>query len=225
MSLDLEPDSFHYTSKETMHVIAASPKRSAPSTRKPICGKQELPGSAKTTELPRSKLNPQETQRHLLSQLKLLGDAVLDEQDAFRESKIEALCCHGFATLKTQASKHVQHLQSRMGTDVIETNLNAALKLHRDTMDQLTGLQGAVSSHLDTSDTAEDELLQGCFDLKHTVLETLRTKWQDQLRPAQKKSDTCRSMRARQLHNKLQEISTKFNTSDLHAMQAMLGRI
>ncbi|EQC36233.1 hypothetical protein SDRG_06340 [Saprolegnia diclina VS20] len=225
MSLDPEPDGCHYPSKETMHVIAVSPKPNVPLTRKPICGKHEVHGSAKTMEPPRSKLDPQETQRHLLSQLKLLGDAVLAEQDAFRESKIEALCRHGFATLKTQASKHVQHLQSRMSTDAIESSLGVTLKGHRDTMDQLAGLQDAVSSHLDTSDTAEDELLQGCFDLKHTVLETLRIKWQDQLRPAQKKSDACRSTRGRQMHNKLQEISTKFNTSDLHAMQAMLGRI
>ncbi|OQR82676.1 hypothetical protein ACHHYP_15648 [Achlya hypogyna] len=227
MSLDLtsQPHANNATliiDDSPQHTVKSSSKHSE-KTEKP-CMRGEN-GEEKLFNKSIAQLAPQDAQHELLAKLKLLANAVLEQQCNFRNDQIDALCRQTQHTFTTQASQHMHQIQTRVHIGSMESSLAVALEQHRETMALLSSHQRHIAESLDASDVAEDELLQATLDLKHTTLEGLRSKWSEQLRPLQKKSDASRCVRRGQLENKLREISTKFDSSDLIAMQAMLGRI
>ncbi|OQR93791.1 hypothetical protein THRCLA_08348 [Thraustotheca clavata] len=213
-SCDEEAD----TNNEPIHVIDDSPKCIKPEKAIP----NEVSEQSKTLYGSPLKEYPLQAQHRLLVKLSLLCNDILHDQGCYREHQLSMCCQQEFKTHEAQVIQRSKRLQEKVSFGSIKNTAETTIAMHRDNLVQMESLQEAVEDQFMKSEEIDNELQDACLYLKHTAIDNLRSTWNDQTRPTQKKCDAARGNRIRQLQTKLKDVCDKYNTSDLLAMQAML---
>ncbi|ETW01887.1 hypothetical protein, variant [Aphanomyces invadans] len=202
------------TSLAGHHVIAASPQQK----RQPLhTQRQKL--SKSTTR------SPLEMQQELLGKLTGLADAILEQQERNRHSQLQHVVQHNVEKFDKSIGEVSNALRIRLGFSAIEPTLEDAVTQHRLQVHTLKQHLNETLLSMQENEAEDDDLLSDCSKLKEIVMQNGQSLLQDRMKVLIKRMEGCRTKRRHQMQSKLKDIKDKFNSNDLLAMQALLGRI